>query len=68
MKCKDEKYKINTKIPSFHIVGKNDEWYNEGKKFYNLFENSELYEHESGHNFPKENNIYQELKNWLNNL
>jgi len=68
MECKDKTYKIDTDVPSFHIIGKKDEWYEHGKQFHKLFKDAKLCEHSSGHNFPKEENIYNELKDWVNQL
>ena len=68
MKCMDSKYKINIDIPTFHIVGKKDEWYDRGIEFYKLYKNAELREHNSGHNFPKEETIYNDLIDWIKSI
>ena len=42
----NDNYCINTKIPSFHIIGENDEWFEHGKLFYKKYlEKSKLYIH-----------------------
>eukprot|EP01084_Bolivina_argentea_P128698 227439_1 len=64
----DDKYRYQMKfdMPSFHIVGKNDEWYQRGIEFHTLYkDDAPLYEHKAGHNFPAENQIYQELVSWI---
>jgi predicted esterase len=68
MKCMDDSYKINTDIPSFHIVGKKDEWYEKGKEFRKLYKDSIYIEHKGGHTFPYENNIYEKLAEWINEM
>jgi len=63
--------KIGINIPSYHIIGKEDKWYPNGLKLYNLYlnsgKNTVLYEHNGGHHFPKgmDIGIYQDLSKWI---
>ena len=69
MKCTDKKYKFDTNIPSFHIVGKQDhKYYQRGIDFYNEYNNAILHEHDDGHIFPTQKKVYQHLVQWLKSL
>ena len=66
MKCTDKRYKFNSNIPAFHIIGQQDfEWYQRGIDFYNEYENAILHKHKGGHTFPTEKGTYQELVDWM---
>ena len=68
MKCKDNKIIYNTKVPSLHIIGKNDKFYLESIKFKNLYEDSSFIIHNGGHTFPKDEYIYQHIKKWIKSI
>ena len=69
MQCMDRRAVHNFEIPSFHIVGERDEQYLEhGLRFHEMFRNAPLLRHSTGHNFPVEKHINQELAEWIDAL
>ena len=65
MRCVDPKYEVNFDVPSYHIVGKEDQWRERGVEFSKLYPDSQLVEHKGGHHFPREDCIYDQLVEWI---
>ena len=55
------------KTKSFHIIGKEDPFYDRGIKLAKRFCNHKLLEHSGGHCFPSERYIYDKLIEWICN-
>ena len=55
------------KIPSFHIIGKNDIDIYRSINLTKRFENAEIIYHQDGHHFPKNMNIYTHLNYFIKN-
>ena len=71
MPCLNLDHPININIPSYHIVGKEDKWYEAGLVLHNKYSKSEkdtqLFEHTGDHHFPKGKDvyIYTKIAQWI---
>jgi hypothetical protein len=65
-------FKTNINIPSYHIVGKKDRWYEAGLELYRRYSksdkgNTQVFEHNGDHHFPKGDDvyIYTKIAQWI---
>ena len=55
-------------IPSFHIIGENDPFFNKSINLTKKFKNPNIVYHQGGHHFPKDVNIYKDVNRFIKNI